>query len=98
MLLRCECIIGPTTPTVAFKLGENTDDPLKMYLSDLYTVSVNLAGLPGIVLPCGFTEGMPVGLQLIGKPFDEKTLLCLGHSYQRATDYHLKRPSICGTP
>ncbi len=90
----CDCIIGPTTPTVAFKLGENTDDPLKMYLSDIYTVSVNLAGLPGLVLPAGFSEEMPVGLQLIGRPFDESTLFSIGDAFQKATAHHLKRPAM----
>jgi aspartyl-tRNA(Asn)/glutamyl-tRNA(Gln) amidotransferase subunit A len=88
----CDCIIGPTTPTTAFRLGENMDDPLKMYLSDIYTVSVNLAGLPGLVLPAGFSENMPVGLQLIGKAFDEPALLAIGEAFQKATDHHLKRP------
>jgi len=88
----CDCIIGPTTPTVAFRLGENMGDPLKMYLSDIYTVSVNLAGLPGMVLPAGFSAGMPVGLQLIGRPFDETTLFAIGETFQKATAYHLERP------
>src|SRR2546430_14470142 len=69
-------VVWPTSPTTAFRLGEKLDDPLAMYLSDVYTVPVNLAGLPGISIPCGFdSKGLPVGLQLIGKPFDEETLL-----------------------
>jgi aspartyl-tRNA(Asn)/glutamyl-tRNA(Gln) amidotransferase subunit A len=91
---KCDCLIGPTTPTTAFAIGENTDDPLKMYLMDIYTVSVNLAGLPGLVIPCGFAEDLPVGLQLIGKPFDEATLLAIGHAFQQATEFHRAEPSL----
>jgi len=88
-----DCILTPTTPTAAFKLGEKVDDPLSMYLSDIYTISANLAGIPAISIPCGFTEkGLPVGLQLMSKPFDEITLLKVGYKFQEATDYHTKRP------
>ncbi|MDQ7822157.1 MAG: Asp-tRNA(Asn)/Glu-tRNA(Gln) amidotransferase subunit GatA [Candidatus Eremiobacteraeota bacterium] len=90
----CSFILAPVTPTAPFRKGENIDDPLKMYLSDIYTVSVNLAGLPGLVLPCGFSGGLPVALQLIGKPFDEVTLLRAGTAFQRATDFHLKNPPL----
>jgi len=90
-------LVGPTTPNPAFKLGEKTDDPLAMYLEDLYTVTLNLAGLGGISLPCGFTKsGLPIGLQLQCRPFDEERLLRAAAMYQRATDWHTKRPTIGG--
>ncbi len=88
-----DVILSPTAPTTALKMGENLSDPLKMYLGDIYTVSVNLAGLPGLVVPCGFDrEGLPVGLQLIGPAFSEEKLLNIGYSYQMETDFHKKRP------
>jgi aspartyl-tRNA(Asn)/glutamyl-tRNA(Gln) amidotransferase subunit A len=87
-------LIGPTTPSPAFKLGEKTDDPLSMYLEDLYTVPTNLAGIAGISLPCGLTKsGLPIGLQLQSRPFDEDRLLRAAAMYQRATDWHAKRPT-----
>lgn len=90
-----DLVLGPTAPTTAYKIGEKADDPLAMYLGDIYTVSVNIAGLPGLVLPCGFdTEGMPIGLQLIGKPFDESLLLQAGFTFEQNTGYHLGRPEI----
>ena len=90
-----DVILSPTAPTTALKMGENLSDPLKMYLGDIYTVSVNLAGLPSMVVPCGFDkEGMPIGLQLIGKPFGENGLLNMGYAYQQAMDYHTKKPVI----
>ena len=90
-----DVILGPTAPTTAYKIGEKADDPLAMYLGDIYTVSVNIAGLPGLVLPCGFdTDGMPVGLQLIGKPFDESRLLQAGYTFEQNTGYHLNRPVL----
>ncbi len=91
-----DVILGPTTPTPAFKLGEKTADPVAMYLSDIYTIAVNLAGLPGMSIPCGFANGLPVGMQLIGKVFDEATLLHLGHQYQMHTDWHTKTPENKG--
>jgi aspartyl-tRNA(Asn)/glutamyl-tRNA(Gln) amidotransferase subunit A len=88
-------VVGPTTPNPAFKLGEKTDDPLAMYLEDLYTVTLNLAGLGGISIPCGFTKsGLPIGLQLQCRPFDEERLLRAAAVYQRATDWHAKRPAL----
>jgi aspartyl-tRNA(Asn)/glutamyl-tRNA(Gln) amidotransferase subunit A len=83
----------PTSPTVAFPIGQKVDDPLAMYLSDIFTLNVNLAGLPGLVVPCGFSDNLPVGLQLIGKPFDEATLLRVGDAYQRETNWHTQRPT-----
>jgi len=88
----CDLILTPTAPEVAFRLGEKTADPLSMYLSDVYTVSANLAGIPGISLPCGLLEGLPVGLQLLGRPLDEETLLRAGDAFQRRTQHHLLRP------
>jgi len=88
----CDVIATPTAPEVAFRLGEKADDPLKMYLSDVYTVSCNLAGIPGASLPCGFAHGMPAGLQLLGPPLEEARLLRVADAYQRRTDFHLRRP------
>jgi len=90
---QCDVIMGPTTPTTAFKLGSKTDDPVAMYLSDIYTISVNLAGLPGMSIPAGFDfQGLPVGLQIIGKYFDEARLLNVAHRYQQTTDWHKQVP------
>jgi len=90
---KCDVIMGPTTPTTAFNLGAKTDDPVAMYLSDIYTISVNLAGLPGMSIPAGFgADQRPVGLQLIGKYFDEARLLNVAHQYQQATDWHKQAP------
>jgi len=89
----CDVIMGPTTPTTAFKIGEKSDDPVAMYLSDIYTISVNLAGLPGMSIPAGFdSQGLPVGLQLIGKYFNEARLLNIAHRYQQVTDWHQRIP------
>src|SRR5438876_1630704 len=88
-------LIGPTTPSPAFKIGEKTNDPLSMYLEDLYTVPTNLAGLAGISIPCGFTKsGLPIGLQMQCRPFDEERLLQAAAMYQKATDWHTKRPIL----
>jgi aspartyl-tRNA(Asn)/glutamyl-tRNA(Gln) amidotransferase subunit A len=89
---QCDVIMGPTSPTTAFKLGEKAADPVQMYLSDIYTIAVNLAGLPGMSIPCGFADGLPVGLQLIGNYFAEARLLNAAHRYQQATDWHRRRP------
>jgi len=89
---QCDVIMGPTSPSTAFKLGEKAADPVQMYLSDIYTIAVNLAGLPGMSVPCGFAGGLPVGLQLIGNYFDEARLLNVAHRYQQATDWHARRP------
>ena len=87
-----DVIAGPTTPTPAFRLGEKTEDPVQMYLNDIYTIAVNLAGVPGISIPCGFAGHLPVGLQLIGPAFGEATVLNVAHQYQLATDWHRRRP------
>lgn len=89
----CDMIMGPTSPSTAFKLGEKAADPVQMYLSDIYTIAVNLAGLPGMSIPCGFAGGLPVGLQLIGNYFAEGQLLNAAHRYQQATDWHSRRPA-----
>ncbi|WP_087974680.1 Asp-tRNA(Asn)/Glu-tRNA(Gln) amidotransferase subunit GatA [Oceanobacillus rekensis] len=92
-----DVIIGPTTPTKAFKVGENTDDPLTMYANDILTIPVNLAGVPGISIPCGFTEDrLPIGLQIIGKYFDESTVYRTAHAFEQATEHHKKRPQLGG--
>ncbi|MDH3992367.1 MAG: amidase family protein, partial [Gammaproteobacteria bacterium] len=92
-----DIIAGPTTPGPAFALGAKSDDPVSMYLEDVYTLAVNLAGLPGMSVPAGFVDDKPVGLQLIGRHFDESRLLNVAHQYQQATDWHLRRPaSIAG--
>lgn len=90
-----DLIVTPATPTPAFKLGEKSEDPLQMYLSDIFTISVNLAGLPAIALPCGFSRGgLPIGMQLIGRAFEEETMLRAAHAYEQSTQWHLKKPVI----
>jgi aspartyl-tRNA(Asn)/glutamyl-tRNA(Gln) amidotransferase subunit A len=92
---RCDVIVTPTAPTTAFSLGAKTEDPLQMYLSDIYTISINLVGVPALSVPCGFDQdGMPVGMQLVGKHFDEATILRLAHQYQQATEWHKRKPNI----
>ncbi|WP_165226648.1 Asp-tRNA(Asn)/Glu-tRNA(Gln) amidotransferase subunit GatA [Aquisphaera insulae] len=90
-----DVILGPTSPTAAFRLGERTDDPLAMYLSDIYTITANLAGIPGVSIPCGLTKsGLPIGLQLLAPAFAEEMLLRTARVFERATDWHLKRPGL----
>ena len=91
-----DAIVTPTTPTAAFKIGEKSDDPLQMYLSDIFTISCNLAGICGVSLPCGFTKSprLPIGLQLLGKPFGEETLLKLAHAYEQSTAWHKEKPPL----
>jgi aspartyl-tRNA(Asn)/glutamyl-tRNA(Gln) amidotransferase subunit A len=92
---KVDVIATPTSPTAAFKVGEKTADPLQMYLSDIFTISVNLAGVPGISVPCGFTsENLPIGLQLIGKHFDEESILQVAHAYEQSTDWHKRKPAL----
>ncbi len=88
-----DLILGPTTPEIAFGIGAKSDDPVSMYLQDIYTISLNLAGLPGLSLPAGFVDGLPVGLQLIGNYFDEAGILAAAHAFQQATDWHLREPA-----
>jgi len=89
---QCDVIMGPTAPSVAFRFGEKGDDPVQMYLSDIYTIAVNLAGLPGMSIPCGFDQNLPVGLQLIAPWFGEAKMLNAAHRYQQATDWHRRMP------
>ena len=89
---KVDVVAMPTSPTPPFRLGEKTDDPLQMYLADVFTVSANLAGLPAISIPCGFSDRLPIGLQLTGRLFDESTLLRVADAYQRITDWHTRAP------
>jgi aspartyl-tRNA(Asn)/glutamyl-tRNA(Gln) amidotransferase subunit A len=91
-----DAIVTPTTPTAAFKIGEKSDDPLQMYLSDIFTISCNLAGICGVSIPCGFTKSpkLPIGLQLLGQPFGEETLLKLAHAYEQSTGWHKEKPPL----
>jgi len=90
-----DLIVTPVTPTPAFKLGEKSEDPLQMYLSDIFTISANLAGLPAISIPCGFSKaGLPIGLQIIGRPFEEETILRAAHAYEQACDWRAKKPNL----
>jgi aspartyl-tRNA(Asn)/glutamyl-tRNA(Gln) amidotransferase subunit A len=93
---KVDAIVTPTTPTAAFQAGEKSGDPLQMYLSDIFTISCNLAGLCGLSLPCGFTQNpkLPIGLQLLGKPFGEETILRLAHAYEQSTDWHKEKPPL----
>jgi aspartyl-tRNA(Asn)/glutamyl-tRNA(Gln) amidotransferase subunit A len=90
---QCDVIMGPTSPSTAFKLRRKSADPVQMYLSDIYTIAVNLAGLPGMSIPCGFRRRTAGGLQLIGNYFSEARLLNVAHRYQQATDWHLQLPA-----
>jgi len=91
-----DAIVTPTSPTAAFKLGEKANDPLQMYLIDIFTISANLAGICGINVPCGFTRSpkLPIGLQLLGKPFGEETILRIAHNYEQNTGWHLEKPPL----
>jgi aspartyl-tRNA(Asn)/glutamyl-tRNA(Gln) amidotransferase subunit A len=91
---RYDALLAPTSPTVAFRLGEKLDDPLQMYLSDVCTLPINIAGVCAISVPAGLSDGLPVGLQIIGKPFDEATILRIGHAYQQVTRWHTLRPTL----
>jgi len=90
-----DVIIAPTAPTPAFRIGEKVEDPLQMYLSDIHTIPVNLAGIPAISIPCGFShENLPIGLQIMGRHFDEGMLLKVAYTFEQNTDFHLKKPPI----
>lgn len=92
---KCDIILTPTSPTAAFKIGEKADDPLGMYLSDIFTIPANLAGIPGISVPCGFTgSGLPIGLQLLGKAFDEESLIRAAYTFEQNTAFHKRKPRI----
>ena len=87
--------MGPTSPCAAFKLGEKTDNPLSMYLNDIYTISCNLAGIAGISIHCGFTKGnLPIGLQILAGPFEEEKMFRIARMYEQATDWHTKRAKV----
>jgi aspartyl-tRNA(Asn)/glutamyl-tRNA(Gln) amidotransferase subunit A len=91
----CDVILAPVAPTPAFKIGEKVEDPLKMYLSDIFTLSANLAGIPGMSVPCGFSsEGLPIGLQILGPHFHEGKILQVAYNFEQATDYHKKKPKL----
>lgn len=89
-----DALAAPVSPLVAFPIGERADDPVRMYLVDVYTLPVNIAGLPAMSVPCGFSEGLPVGLQLIGPHLEEGRLLNIAHAYQQATEWHKARPNL----
>ncbi len=89
-----DALVTPTSPTVPFKIGEKVDDPLQMYLSDVCTLPVNIAGLPAVSIPAGFADGLPIGMQIIGKPFSEETLLKIAYAYEQSTDWHKRSPQI----
>jgi aspartyl-tRNA(Asn)/glutamyl-tRNA(Gln) amidotransferase subunit A len=95
---KCDAIICPTSPEPAFKLGDRSDDPLKMYLADIFTIAANLAGICGVSIPCGFAEAdgkkLPIGLQLLGKPLDEARLLQIADAYEQSTDWHKAKPGL----
>ena len=91
---KLDALVTPTSPTVPFKIGEKVDDPMQMYLSDVCTLPINIAGVPAISIPAGFADGLPIGMQIIGKPFSEETILKIAHAYQQATDWHKRRPNI----
>ena len=92
---KCDVIVSPVAPTPAFKIGEKVDDPLTMYLSDIFTLSANLAGIPGMSLPCGFSStSLPVGLQLMGNHFNEEAIFKVAYNFEQATDFHEKRPKL----
>ena len=94
---KCDAVVCPTAPTPAFKIGEKTADPLQMYLEDVFTVTCNIAGIPGISIPCGFTGGerpLPIGLQLLGPAFSEEKLMRIARMYEAATEWHMRRPRM----
>jgi aspartyl-tRNA(Asn)/glutamyl-tRNA(Gln) amidotransferase subunit A len=95
---KVDAIVTPTTPTAAFKIGEKSDDPIQMYLSDIFTVAANVAGICGISIPCGFTKSpkLPIGLQLLGKPLGEEMILKIAHAYEQSTAWHKERPPLNG--
>jgi len=91
---RYDALVTPTSPTVPFKLGERLDDPMQMYLSDVCTLPINIAGIPSISIPAGFAGNLPIGMQIMGKPFSEQTLLRIAFTYEQATDWHNRKPSV----
>ena len=95
MFREVDLILTPTAPTAAFKIGEKLDNPLAMYLSDIFTIPVNLAGVPAMSLPCGFTSsGLPIGMQLIGRPFDEETIFRAAYTFEREVEAYKRKPKL----
>ena len=91
---KCDVIVGPVSPTVAWNLGEKMNDPLKMYLSGTYTIPASLAGLPGLSVPCGFSDGLPVGLQILGNYMEDELVLSVGEVYEKATNWRKEKPIL----
>ncbi len=89
-----DAVVAPTSPTVAFRIGERTDDPVQMYLADVFTIPANMAGIPGIAIPCGFSDGMPISMQVLGKSFDEAGILRIAHAYEQAAGWHTHHPAL----
>ena len=89
-----DVIVGPTSPSTAFKIGEKADDPLQMYLADVFTLAQALAGIPAISIPCGFADGLPIGLQIMARAFDEERMLQVAYAYEQATEWHRRKPVI----
>ena len=89
-----DALVTPTSPTVPFKIGEKTADPVQMYLSDVCTLPINIAGVPAISIPSSFADGLPIGMQIIGKPFGEETILRIAYAYEQATEWHKKKPEL----
>jgi aspartyl-tRNA(Asn)/glutamyl-tRNA(Gln) amidotransferase subunit A len=89
-----DALVTPTSPTTAFKLGEKLEDPLQMYLSDVCTLPINIAGIPAISIPAGFAGGLPIGMQIMGKPFNEETILRIAFAYEQATEWHKRKPPL----
>jgi aspartyl-tRNA(Asn)/glutamyl-tRNA(Gln) amidotransferase subunit A len=95
VLKTVDVIVTPTSPTAAFKIGEKTEDPLQMYLTDIFTISLNLAGVPGLSIPCGFTsENLPIGLQIIAKHFDEASIFKIAYAYEHSTGWYKRKPNL----
>ena len=90
----CDALVAPSSPVVPFKMGERMDDPMQMYLSDICTLPMNVAGIPGISVPAGFVDGLPVGLQIIGRPLGEETLLRVAYAYEQSTDWRRRKPPL----
>jgi aspartyl-tRNA(Asn)/glutamyl-tRNA(Gln) amidotransferase subunit A len=91
---KCDAIVTPTSPTVAFKIGQKVDDPLSMYLNDVFTLPGNIAGLPGISIPCGLSDGLPIGLQIMTNSFQEATMFRVAAAFERGTNHHEARPEV----
>jgi len=91
---KCDALIAPTTPTTAFGIGERSGDPLQMYLGDIFTLALNLAGVCGISIPCGLADGLPIGLQVFGDAYDEATILRVAYAYEQATNWHTRKPDL----